>query len=363
LLDPIKLFLNGEFGNGKRLCLLPIGRIHAEEPTYISPTIIYYPPDTLKRSDLSVVSTPDEEFREISRKCKVPGTDDIQVDGSDLPWFQSGATRITAEDFFACGLLAFSIDFDWNDLIAPSSQQQHRDIISLAAAQAERTLDVLRLNYCRIDLPDTLPQFAGLLGKTEYSAALFYTADDNESYIIAHQLMTHQIVAGLGLEIDNQSTVQDVGNGPVGNIAKHGLMLRSAALSANNVTAKFIDMMGLLEYLAEPYEYIGMQDVKKQIGRHVAHDRAAYQAVSDDFYLLTAKKDDQGQYVGLRHNIIHVGSRLEDLLPTSEVQETLVRLDRYVCSVLFDFIGLAQDDWSSVVELRARKLAGFGMAS
>lgn len=37
--------------------------------------------------------------------------------------------------------------------------------------------------------------------------------------------------------------------------------------------------MTLIDYLAEPNAFIGMQDAKKRIGRHVAHDRVEYDAI------------------------------------------------------------------------------------
>jgi hypothetical protein len=331
---------------GLALCLLPLGRVLVEAPTQLSQTLMLYPPDFFTPQDLRVVSYPAHEFREIERRGY----------GDSLPWGQSAASMVELDDFLRSALLALPIELDWSTFYQPETHTVHLEMISAAAARAETVLDRVRFDYCRMDLPDTLPGPAGYLAQEGFSAGLFYSLKDHESYVIAGQVITHTVVIGLGLDMDSVGPVDGPDGGEVGNLARHGLRLYSAALAAPDDTAKFKQLMVLLEFLSDPDRFQVMQKAKKPIARHVAKDRDEYDAIIADFRVLTS--DDSTPNQGLRHNIVHLGKRLEDLLDPAGRKAVLRRLDRYAGVTLRDFIERGDADWQAILDYRqARGLA------
>ena len=352
--DPIAFFSDDLMG-GKKLCLLPLARLHAEEAVLLSEKLIFYPASCLVNSQLRVVWEPKREWDNFLAKNHAIHPAFATAEGSEAHWIKSAATGVTTDDLLQGGLLAFPLDVDWASFLAPRSQKIHLNLISLAAAHAERHMNQIRFDYCRIDLPETLPDRAGLLKNKQFSAALFYKLQDNESYIIAGDVVRQSFVTGLGLDI-NGGTVRTFPSGEVGNIANHALQMHTDALEAPNDTAKFINLINLLEYLAEPSDYISMVNAKGKIARHAAKTPSEYKKIIEDFKFLTRDKDkDEGNNkVGLRHNIIHIGKRLEDMLDTCERKEVLIRMQRYAGIVIEAFLKLSDCTWPEVEQLRER---------
>ena len=347
---------------GARLCLLPFSRVFAEEPIQLAENLVFYPPGSLTRDDLRVVSFPAHEWQEAERRSEASTPGRIEASGSDLTWLKSGATKITIADFFDCGLLALPVVLDWDEFLEARDHQVHLDAIAVAARQAEAIIDLLRFWYCRIDLPNTLPGRVGYLPKPRFTAGLFYSLEDHESYVVAGELVTHDIVAGLGLEIDEGCFLPELEHGEVGNIARRGLRLHSTALEAASDTEKFLQLMTLIEYLADPDGYITMQKVKKRIGRHVAKNQTDYDAIMQDFRFLTSMgKDTEGRDQGLRHNVVHVGANLEDRLDQAERRDVLNRVNRYVGVVLTHFIERSGEGWDAIEQYRNERGIALGL--
>lgn len=334
---------------GQALCLLPLGRVLVDRPKRLSDTLMLYPPNFFEPEDLRVVSYPGHELREIERRHH----------GVSLPWGQSAATGLQLEPFLGSALLALPINLDWETFYTPPTHAVHLEMISGAAAKAEVVLDLVRFCYCRMDLPDTLPGPAGYLAEQGFSAGLFYSLANHESYVIAGQIITHAMVFGLGLDMDSVSPVNRPEGGEVGNLARHGLRLYSGALVAPDDTAKFMQLMVLLEFLSDPDRYQVMQKVKKPIARHVARDRADYDSIIADFRILTS--DGSTPNRGLRHNIVHLGKQLEDLLGTEERKAVLKRLDRYASVTLEHLIERGDADWKTILDYRQERGMALGL--
>src|SRR5690606_5597682 len=116
-------------------------------------------------------------------------------------------------------------------------------------------LDLVRFENCKMGLADHLPGRAGLLGDTGFCAGLFYAPEDHESYIIAGKVLTHQVVAGIGLDLTGAPMVRPVGEGEIGSVARHALRLYSEALEAATDTSRFVQLLSLIEFLAAPEDY------------------------------------------------------------------------------------------------------------
>jgi hypothetical protein len=349
----------------ERLCLLPVSRVLIEEPRWLTPEMVIYPPESIDPNTLRVVSYPAYNYKEIVRRNSVKAPDGsslLFIEGDDLHWGKSAATGIDLPEFFGSATLAFPVSLDWNAFLFPTSHELHLEMLGAAMARAEEVMDIVRFDYCNLWTPQTLPGRVGLLSDTTFCAGLFYAPEDHESYIIAGQIATHQIISGIGLDMSDVGPVTPVGSGEVGSIFKHGLRLFTAALEAPTETSRFAQMMSLVEYLAAPDSYLLMKKVKGLIARQIASDRADYDAISIDFlYLTSDAKAANGPNHGLRHNIIHCGKRLEDLVRHDERINIFKRLTRYAGVVLEQMRLHGDENWVAIEHLREEAASRLGL--
>ena len=226
---------------------------------------------------------------------------------------------------------------------------------------ADDVFDLIRFDYCLPWEPSTLPGRPGLLASCEFTSALFYSTVENRGYILAGELHRHRLIAGLGLDMSSVA-VDLPAAGEVGQIARHGLRLYSNALEANSETAKFTQLMSLVEFLADPYEFSKMADAKKQIAKHVAKSKAEYEEIGEYFKFLTS---EGGKITplqkGLRHNIVHMGKTLEELLTPRERLEVFKKLWRYVGVPLQHMLRMAGDEWSEIENFREQRGRELGL--
>jgi len=334
---------------GARLCVMPVPRLVLDEKIDALEGFVFYPTSVLDLEELRIVSVPANEFT----KTMAQGEAVVQVEGRDLEWFKSASTQLTVEDFQKHALVAFTFPLNWKIFL--SSDHAYRcELLREMSEHAETAMDLLRFDFCRLHLPDTLPGRAGTFGfESPYSGALFYTLEDHESYIVGGQIVTHHLVAGLGLEISCSPGTIRIGTAETGNVARRGLELYSAAMESNNLTSKFVQCMSLLEFLAFPDDYRSMKKVKRKIAAHVADTHLAYQSILDDIERLTNFKDEHGRQTGLRTCIVHHGERFENLVP-DKLNQTVIfeRLERYIGKTLFDLIELSDQPWQAVEDFR-----------
>ncbi|MEK6638885.1 MAG: hypothetical protein AABY88_12470 [Pseudomonadota bacterium] len=347
---------------GERLCLLPISRILVEEPAWISEEVAIFPPDAIGAETLRPVAWPESDYqRTLGKQNGVVG-----LDGDDLHWSKSGATRIDLPDFFGSSLVAFPVVIDWDAFLEPSSHEAHLEMLGRAIDKAERVMDLIRFEHCNLWTPAKLPGRAGLLGDTSFCAGMFYAPEDHESYIIAGQILTHQVIIGVGLDMTGSIMVRSTGDGEVGAVARQALRMYSEALEASTETSRFVQMMALIEFLAAPEDYMRMKLVKRMIARQVARDRADYDAILQDFLCLTSESGAaQGANRGLRHNIVHVGKRLEDLADRGEREAIFRRLSRYAGATIQQLRDHSYDceGWSVITDLRKAAVGRLGLAN
>jgi hypothetical protein len=342
---------------GQRLCLLPIARVLVEEPAWISEAVAIFPPDSISPKDLRVVVWPELDYKKTSDDRDVGGQ--IALSGDDLHWFKSAATRIDLPEFFGNALLALPVTLDWDAFLSPSSHEAHLEMLSGAMGDAEAILDIIRFEYCNLWTPQKLPGRAGLLQHSTFCSGLFYAPEDHESYIIAGQILTHQVIAGIGLDLSDVM-VRPLSNGEVGSIARHALRMYSEALEAGSETSRFVQMMSLLEFLAEPSDYLKMKNAKHQIARQVARDRADYDEILEDFRYLSCDTRTTPKH-GLRHDIVHCGRRFEDLADRSKRVAIFKRLARYACVSIQVMRDRSEQSWESIKELRASAVTRLGL--
>lgn len=325
-------------GPDTHLIVMPIYRLMLSEPIRFQSKSIVYPHRMAKLQDLSLVLTD-----EVSNSLAV---------------FQSRSTFIDTGVFSQTPTIAFTYPFDWDDLwhIRHKDQMEYLRLFSQIADI--KCLNWIRYRLCEIGVPDTLPSRAGQIEKNAMvSAALVYNAFRREGGIIAGDAFSSAFTKGLGLPIDeedlpyNEFPEQD---GEVGVIALYALDLYSTMLQAEYPTAQFTQLMALLEFLVDPFDYTKAEDVGKLIGRYVAKNAIEYERFKARHRELSGEKNSAtGEYTGYRTRIVHMGARLETILPPGPRNELLKELDGYVRTVLNHMIERSSWTWVSYIDARS----------
>lgn len=330
----------------KYLVVMPISRFVIEQEFNLG-GYYFFPSEQVDINELRIVPN---KFINENEKLQV-------FEGQDLREISSSITGISLDIFRTNTLVTFTTELNWNDFLL----QNHKDdikLISRLSQQAESAMDLIRFNFCRMDLTDTLPGPVGTWDGSEgFSGALLYNLRDNESYIIAGSCLTHLVVKGIGLNLGyNQISVsQQFFNkelAEVGAIARTGLSLFTSVLEANTNTTKFIKAMSLFEYLAYPHDYKNFQKVKKEITCHIAKDKQQYERITNRFFELTGKRDEAGAYIGYRTRIVHLGETLEEILDEKQIEKLLIEINRYLGIVIEDMINHMNYSWEEFISYR-----------
>jgi hypothetical protein len=318
------------------MVVMPLTRVQIVEPIRFLSHAIIYPPGMARMKELNIAEPSDTSS--LAEFCSAV----------------SGVDRTVLEQH---AILAFPYRFDW-DAVLSASHANHMEVIRrLSDAADDVCLNLLRFHLCRLDLPDTLPGRAGQIKSNHMMAgALLYNAGRSTGQIIAGDAFALIITKGLGLEIDHNPIEYFPGDGEVGSIVRYALSLHSALLELDNPTAKFAQALALLEFLAEPFKYIKFQDVKKVIGRYAAKDRTEYERLMQRFMELTSKTDDEtGEQIGYRTQIMHIGGRLENIVPEFQKRRDLFReLDRYIGVVIDHMLRHSEFSWEDYLGVRAK---------
>lgn len=289
----------------------------------------------------------------------------IALEGQDLREVSTSLTGFDVGILSNSSLVAFNLDIDWNEFLE-AAHEYDISLLKLLSSKAERALDVIRLFYCRLDLPNTLPgQIGSWEGSGEYLGALLYSPEDHESYLIAGAAVeSSAIVRGLGLELDTgpQLALPSANDGEVAGVVLHGLSLYSETLNSSNETIKFSRVMTLFEFLASPDEYQNWRKLKGDIACHCAGDKASYMRLCERFRALTSIENTSGKQVGLRTLIVHNGKLLPELVPGFKDRAALFReLQGYAFTVLTDMLSNAGLSWAEYVEHRYQLKRALGV--
>ena len=334
----------------EKLVVMPLTRVLIEDITYIGQLTIF-PPGELDilelQSDTNLVQSGDQH--------RLAGT---YLEGQDLRLAQTLVTGFDVNSLHASACVCFAAEIDW-DILDAASHVDDIALLSRLSAMAERSFDVLRLHYCRLDLPDTLP---GLVGVWEdaslFMGALIYCPSKKRGRLIAGKASSYStITCGIGLDL----TTCSVANAPlpfegeVSAIAVHALSLLSDAMHARNDTAKFVRVMTLLEFLGSPDEYRQWKKLKGDIACHRAKDQAHYLQLLNQLRSFTSADGDAGEQIGYRTLVVHHGKFLEDVLPdVNERRKLFGELQIYCHCVIDDMIKHREMTWNEFVELRCQ---------
>jgi hypothetical protein len=342
----------------KRLVVMPLTRLLFYESFAID-GFHFFPPGATDLKSLRPI--PNKTLESAGR-----GADIIALEGQDLREVSTSSTGFDIEILSKFPLVAFNVDIDWNEFLE-ANHEYDIALLKFLSSKAERALDIIRLFYCRLDLPNTLPgQVGSWVGSGEYLGALLYTPEDHESYLIAGAAVESSVVVrGLGLELDTNPllALPSPSDGEVAGIVLHGLSLYSEALNSPNETIKFTRVMTLFEFLASPDEYQNWKKLKGDIACHCANDKADYLRLCERFRALTSIEDTSGKQVGFRTLIVHNGRLLSELLAGTKSRAALFgELQGYAFAVLTDMLSNAGLPWAEYVEYRAQLKSTLGVA-
>lgn len=325
------------------IVFMPLTRVLVESPTHIGRLSIFPPGD---------LQLDPSEATPLPRKS--------------LTHFQSKITGFSFELFKEFAAVGFC-----TDITSEKLQQHDHDaditLLSQLAGFAEKSFDLLRLNCCRLDLPDTLPGPIGIWDiSTPYIGALVYFPNENSWCELAGDAASYaSIVSGIGLDLDGCETFDPPSelDGEVGAIAAHALLLLSDAMHARNDTAKFVRCMTLLEFLGSPDEYKQWKKLKGEIACHIAQDKTDYLKRIEELRSFTSLDNGCNEQAGYRTLIVHHGKFIEDILPNRKDRQALFRkLQEYCHAVIGDMIDNAHMKWEDFLEFRSQKKKELGIS-
>jgi hypothetical protein len=308
-----------KLGPDTHLVVMPVDRLMLSKPIRFQSHSILYPHRVANLNDLNLVLSD-----EVSNSLAV---------------FQSQATFVDKETFSETPTVAFTYGFDW-DALWHGSYKFHMETLRLFSQIADmKCLNWIRYRLCEVGIPDTLPSRAGQIrGNSMMSAVLVFNAFRREGGIIAGDAFNSALTKGLGLPVDEEDLLYNDfpdQDGEVGNIALYALDLYSTMLQAEYPTAQFTQLMALLEFLADPTDYTNAEQVGKIIGRYVAKNAVEYERFKTRYHELSGKKDSATrEHMGYRTRIVHMGARLESILPAGPRNALLKELDGYVRTVI-----------------------------
>lgn len=347
-----------EFGNElivkKYLIVMPISRFKIYHNFNIG-HFKFYPANIINLNELRIV--PNDTFEQFE-----------PMKFLNLRELQSSVTGISIEVLQENILVAFPVQIDWPRFLS-GDHLYYLTLIHKFSAEAEELMDLIRFNYCRMDLPNTLPGRVGTWeGSNGFSGALLYALEDNAGYLIGGSDITHSVIAGIGLEIDgnddllNEQFTLINGTGEVGSIARTALSLFSAVLESNTPTNKFIQAMILLDFMGNPYSYSNIKDFKKDIICHIAQSKNDYHRLSNRFKELTGKKDSAGNEIGYRTLIVHLGKRLESIIEDqSAMADLFLELQSYLGSNIKSLIDNSCQTWDNFMQYKAELRHNLGI--
>jgi len=302
---------------GAHLALMPIARVYLDRSVAFPDAKIFYPSGAIDLDRLNLVPN--------------------RLNTDSLAERCSAASGITYEILDKHPLIVFPYFFDWQRF-RTSSHASHMEFVRDLSTEVDHfCLNFARYRLCRLGVMDDLPARAGQINSNHMMAgAMLYNSELRESRIIGGAPFTHYLTRGLGLPLTQIEWHDFPRNGEVGQIVNHALSLYSAILESSDLTARFMQSLSLLEFLAFPDEYRKFEEVKKVIARYVARSTTEYQRLLDRFFELTGKKDaDTGKIIGYRTKVVHMGERIEALVPNPHERAALFsELDGYIRPVI-----------------------------
>lgn len=320
---------------GIPLVIMPLTQAFSDRAVHYPNGITYYPPGAANLEGLDRIE-------------EIP-------DSTDLAARSSSDAGATIENLMRQGVLVFPASLD-AQLIAKADHGIHLDLIRRLSEEVDKVcLNFVRYYTCTLDRLGTIPSRPG---QTEadpgMSICLIYDPRKKTSRIYGGAAFSFAFTGGIGIWLSQPEWQNFPGKGEVGKIVYHALGLYSTMLETSSDTTRFVQALSLLEFLAFPSDYAKMMEVKKVVARYVAADQKSYDGILERFKDLTGNKDPlTGEEKGLRTRVIHIGERIESLIPFPEQRrELFAELDGYIRAVMNHMIQHSEIDFEQYAEIR-----------
>ena len=217
----------------------------------------------------------------------------------------------------------------------------------------DRALDFFRINYCRLDIRETLIGLPGITSNKRYIHFFDSSSKTLNEVTLVQYLYSQQ--PGIGLDIDyltdykSDPTYQLLNSHRTDEVYKEYRTILARACYAYHIT----DLNRCFCYLFSTVERMGnqfysrFQDRKKKIIAYISHDQKEYDVLSNQFYFYSKK---------VRTDIIHKGISITDILPLEKINELLQNLfilinrfcSKVILSGIFTYVDLENELLSKI---------------
>jgi hypothetical protein len=311
------------------LAILPLSRFHIDRTLLLPYGVAIYPAGVIKLNKINFRN----EYKSLSA-------------------LQSKVSGVSIETIQSHPLIILPFKCKWKSLFK-YTHNQHLEIIR----RLSELVDVLCLNFiryknCELEpIPsEDLPSHAGQISTNNMmSSAILFNSQLNQAKLISGAVFSHYITRGLGLVAIQPEWDEFPTSGEVGNIVHHALLLYSNLLETQSASSRYVQALSLLEFLAYPNEYKNFKCVKKIIAKYKMTTPTEHQKLMSRFEELTGKKDENGDNIGFRTRIVHIGATIEQIVPNEEKRKELFKeLDSYIRPVINHMIkhsGLSFEDY------------------
>ncbi len=185
------------------------------------------------------------------------------------------------------------------------------------------------------------------------SGALLINGQTLSARCIGGDVFSHIVTRGLGLALDYVEPNRFIPQGGVGTVISRALTLYASILENNSPSSKFVQCMSLLEFLAYPDRYCNFKKVKPILLRYLSQSKSDHEQLSKRLEQFTHLEDHLGTECGYRTRIVHLGDRLERILPAIDERNSLFKeLDKYIHRIIDHMIDHANLDWHDYTIVR-----------
>ncbi|QGX61784.1 hypothetical protein [Alteromonas mediterranea] len=239
----------------------------------------------------------------------------------------------------------------------PGSISSDLQIMTTAISKASIIIDYIKFEFCSLVTPKTMPARLGQVTSGETLLLMYNGKRSPFTRIIDTTIYSNTLTAGVGLDINSEIFTNfkllNADIGEVGNIAKQALRMFSNALEENDNTGKFIEIMRLFEFVADPNSFTKFQKVRTKIAAHIAENSSDIHRLQEEFkYYSSGDNED-----GLRTEIIHNGKSIEVLIPELSKQTDLFnKLQLYITKCIRDLVCFYNKSWVELEVIRDTKL-------
>lgn len=250
--------------------------------------------------------------------------------------------------------LAIIKDYAYADYLGNVSSDSQ--IVKKAISKASIIIDYIKFKFCSLVNPRTMPARLGQVSTGQTLLLMYNGKGSPFTRIIDTTIYSNTVTAGKGLEIENDVFTEfslfklDVKE--VGHVARQSLRMYSSALEENDDTGKFIEIMRLFEFIADPSGFTKFKEVRKKIAAHIVKNGSDVQRLQNEFQYYSSGDNEDG----LRTEIIHNGKSLDTLIPNiDERSDLFVKLQSYVKICINDLILYYNKSWDELEVIRTDK--------